>query len=570
MSSSTRPDPVPSLGELFKFILPYWTGGLAGIAYLFLATSASLVYPLIPKFAIDNMFTEGTHSSLTLLASAFLLLVVLQRLFTYLNEVSFYRFQKTAILRVQEELLGRLFRYPLEFFEKTHSGYLLGRIRGDVAGLSYLLSGALITGLIDALRVCVSIVILTALSPKLTVFAVAIIPGLAFTIARSSATMGPLNRRVLELSSVLEKELSDVFQGIEVLKCFSKEAEGEARARIALKSHQEAEIACEAASSKSSNMVELIVRLGDVLILYFGIREVIAGQLTLGSYVAFTGYVQILYSPMRSLSVLWFWMDYARKSYERIKELTSILPEETGQIDPGRIHSIELRDVAFSYPGHAPLLNGLSFRIERTDRVLIGGESGAGKSTVLKLLMGLYKPDSGTILYNGTDLSTVEKSTLRERVGYISQSVFLFTGTLRDNLLLGRRDVSDAGLMTILHECRLLGRGMWAEASGTRCILDHQVMEKGSNLSGGERQRLALARALVKDPDILILDEATSNLDAGIEAEVETTIMSKFADRIIIKVSHRRRDADGWRIIRLDARVEPDRSLRSTCSSAQW
>ncbi|MCK4762057.1 MAG: ABC transporter ATP-binding protein [Candidatus Aminicenantes bacterium] len=544
----TGNSPVPqeenTLKDIAKFIAPYWKKGIIPVLFLLVSTIISFAYPMFSKWAIDGVVLKKDYDMLPTLAITFLILILLQRLFSYLNQITFFKFQKDSILDIQVNLLRKIFYYPMEFFDKNHSGYMMGRIRGDVAGLSYIFSEGLVMTVMDFVKFAGVFVILMTMNVKLTLISVCILPFLLLKIFSSKAGIKKINEKILEENARLEKELSDTFQGIEVFKSFSKEEEGIKRTEEGITGFQQIEVERNLILSKYRSIMGLIVHFGEVLLLYFGIGEVLAGNLTLGSYMAFSGYLMFLYGPIRNLSTLNILFDYAQRSYKRIRELLDILPEDSGPVEIEEIERIDGENLSFSYEGRAGIIKGLDFSIKKGDKVLVEGESGSGKSTLVKLLLGLYRPQAGEIKYNGIDLKEIDLKKLRERVGYISQNVFLFNKTVKENIILGHEAITDKELEKLLRECKLDKRINSFEKG-----LYEEISEKGYNFSGGERQRIALARALVKDPEIIIIDEGTSNLDVETEEEVLQKIEEKFHDKIIIRVTHRRAEDRGWKKI---------------------
>lgn len=538
---------------MLKFVFHNWKKGLLPVLFLLIASGIALVYPQLSRLAIDVAVKKHDYRYLFYLACGFFILVILQRLFSYLNQITFFKFQKETILNIQKDLLSKVFSYPLDFFDKKHSGYLLGRIRGDVSGLSYIFSEGLVGSFIDLLKFFGVLIILLQMNFRLALISMVIIPFIVYKIANSQKEIKRVNERILEENAQLEKELSDTLQGIEVLKSFSKEEEGIKRSYSALRDYQQIEIERNAIFSRYRNIVDAIFHLGEVFLLYFGVREVLAGRLTVGAYIAFNGYLMILYGPLQNLSYLTIYLDYARMSYSRIRELMGILPEDSGSDDLKEIKEIEIKGLRFKYEDGKELFQGLSFKIKKGDNVLLKGESGSGKSTLIKLLLGLYRLQEGEISFNGKDLRKINKKSIRERVGYVSQNIFLFSRSLRENLLLGKEGMGDKELENLLKECGINKNG----------VLDQEVSEKGMNFSGGERQRLALVRAIVKYPDIIILDEATANLDLEAEREVEKMVLKKFPDKIIIKVSHRPDSMEGWKVVDLKCKGSPSASAES-------
>jgi ABC-type bacteriocin/lantibiotic exporter with double-glycine peptidase domain len=531
--------------EKIKFLIPYWKKGVLPVLYLLISTLVSFFYPLFPKWAIDDVVIKKNYDKLVFIAVFFLFLIIIQRLFLYLNEVTFFKFQKESILNIQQKLIKKVFSYPMDFFNKNHSGYLMGRIRGDVTGLSYIFSASLISIFMDFIKFFGAIFILFTLNVKLTLISICTIPLLLFKVKSSKSSIKNINEKLIEENAKLEKELSDTFQGIEVLKSFSKEEEGIKRTSEALFQYQQTEVKRNKILSQYRNIIDLIIRLGEVLLLYFGIKEIILGKLTIGSYVAFTGYILYIFSPMTNLSNISILLDYAKRSYNRIKELMDILPEDSGTIEIDKIAKIAITNLNFSYTGKESVIKNLNFEIVKGDKVIFEGESGSGKSTFIKLLLGLYRPQEGAIFYNGVNLKKIDLKKLREKVGYISQNIFLFNKTIKENIIFENKDISSDQLKKLFKECRLEKM-----LSRFKKGLEEEISEKGDNVSGGERQRIAFVRALIKDPDVIIIDEGTSNLDIETEEEILKLLEKSFKDRIILRITHRRIDNDeGWRRI---------------------
>lgn len=542
--TTLAPQKENTIKAIFKFVAPYWKKGIIPLLFLLAATVISFFYPLFTKWAIDDVVVKKNHDKLLILVIAFLVLILFQRLFSYLNEITFFKFQKDSILDIQVNLIKKVFYYPMDFFDKNHSGYLMGRIRGDVAGLSYIFSSGLVMAIMDFVKFFGVFIILLTMNVKLTLISITIVPFLVYKILSSKSRIKEVNEKILEENARLEKELSDTFQGIEVLKSFSKEEEGIKRTEDGLSGYQKIEVKRNLVLAKYSNIVNVIVHIGEVLLLYFGIREVIVGHLSLGGYMAFSGYLVFVYAPIRNMGTLNIFFDFAGRSYNRLKELLDILPEDSGTVKLTDIEKIEAKGLGFSYDGKEGIIDNLDFTIEKGDKVLIEGESGSGKSTLIKLLLGLYRPKQGEIDYNGVALKEIDLRNLREQVGYISQNVFLFNKTIKENIVLGDMNIPDEELLKLLKECSLDKRINDFDKG-----LHQEISEKGCNFSGGEKQRIALARALVKNPGVIIIDEGTSNLDRDMEEDLLEKIEEKFSAKIIIRVTHRRVDDKTWKRI---------------------
>jgi len=314
-----------------EILLPNWKHGVLPVFFLLIATAAGILYPYFPKYAIDEIITQHQYQKLTPLILLFITLVLMQVLFTYLNQVHFYRFQKRSILSVQERLTNRIFSYPQDFFDANHSGHLLGRIRGDVAGLSFIYSESLVMMLMELIKFTASLLILLNLNRRLTLICLLPIPFVIAKYLMSKKGISEVNRAIIAENAEVEKELSDTFQGMELLKSFSKEEKGKKRVLSALKKYQDFEINRNQVMAKFNNIVAFLMRCGEILLMFFGIREVLSGTFSVGSFVAFGLYIEYLYSPVRNYGTFIIYIDYAKKSYDRIRELMSIVPEDSGE-----------------------------------------------------------------------------------------------------------------------------------------------------------------------------------------------------------------------------------------------
>lgn len=533
--------------EIYKFIGSYWKKASTPILMLLLSTITSFLYPLFPKWALDNVVSKNNPRILLPLTLVFLGVIALERIFTYFNTITFYSFQKESIISIQEKLSDKIFNYPMDFFDQNHSGYLLGRIRGDVSGLSYVFSDSLMLAIMDGIKFIGSFCILISMNLFLTLICLLNIPPLLLKIYKSGKGIDQINRKMLEENARLEKELSDTLQGIEVIKSFSREKEGKRRVSQALREYQKIEVTRNTIIAKYNHTIAFIATTGQVLLLYFGIREILQGRLSLGAYVAFMGYLIYLYSPLENLSAIAVLFNYAKTSYDRIKELFSILPEGNGTIQLQMINGIDIRGLFFAYKKDRELFHNFSFQIKKGDRILLSGESGSGKSTLMKLLIGLYRPQKGEILFNGVNMRELNIHALRHQIAFISQNIFLFNTSIRKNIIFDDHKISDERIIGILEKCRIKDKILSLEQG-----LDHQVSEKGNDFSGGEKQRISLARALIKNPQVIILDEAMANIESKTAKEIEELILEQFSDRIIFKISHRDSTCcKGWRVVNL-------------------
>ncbi len=525
-----------------------------------IVTLLSSPLPLISKFAIDKVIGKGRTEFLPIAIAAFGGFAFSFVLISYLKDLLFFKAQRHIITDMQSELVGRVLSYPLSFFSSTQTGELLSRIRRDTEGLQVLFSHSLALAATDILRFLIGIVILLKLNPSLTLICLLPVP---FFIGNSlywARKYKDVTTRVMQENAKVEKTLSDIFMGIGQVKENAKEEECKEKASSSLRKFMEKSIKQNLVVYKNQSITMALSYVGEGMLLYFGIKEILSGAMTIGTLFAFQGYLYYLYGPSQRISSFSVMIQHARAAWERVKELLRVMPEERGAKRPGRIEEIEVRGLSFSYDGRKPLLYGLNFKVKRGEVLLIRGPSGAGKSTLVKLLLGLYRPQGGEILYNGVLLKELDLKWLRERVGYVSQDLFLFDDTVERNVSFGR---VGAGRKEIEEAARLSGALEFIE--GLPEGFSTVVGERGLALSAGERQRLAIARAIVKKPDVIILDEAGSSLPPSLQKEIEERVYRLFKDRIIIAISHREafsflKPSPSLKVLLLDGRGEGNSS----------
>ena len=531
--------------EVVSTLFPYWKKGLLPIFYLFFSTIITFIYPLFSKWAFDELVYRENREILSRIIFSFLFLIVLQKLISYFSEVGFFKFQKNTMLSLQKRILKKLFNYPMNFFDSNHSGYLTGRIRGDIAGLSFLFSDNLIMLLFDTIKVIVIFIILININTKLALLCLSIVPLMIITFRFNQNKIEKINQHIIDMNAEVEKELSDTFQGIVEYKCFAVEESGMNRAYWALKEYQQTEINKNTLLSRYRNTLSFCSHIGEVILLYFGINEISQNRLSFGDYIAFTGYLVILYQTLKNFSYSNVFFDYAKQSYRKLHQVLNLELENSGLITFSRINEVEVNQLYFNYNNH-DVLSNVSFKLKKGDKMQILGPSGCGKTTLLKLLIGFYRPSKGKILFNGQALFSCDLKNLRQKVGYVPQNVFLFNLSIRENLIFSNDHSRDNEIYDILGRCNLLKLINELDMG-----LDYIINENGKNFSGGEKQRIAIARALLHRPDILILDEATSNIDSINAKNIEKYIIKSFSDRILINVTHKTVDTSCWKILNI-------------------
>ncbi|MCD6192985.1 MAG: ABC transporter ATP-binding protein [Candidatus Aminicenantes bacterium] len=449
---------------------------------------------------------------------------------------------------LKKDLFHRLLHLPLSFYDKTQSGYLLSRI-GEVEGLNFFFSNTMVRIVIGGFEFLFSLVILVHLNWRLTIISLLILPFLFLATRVYAKNIRKVSREVMEKAALVSRRIQDTLSGVDVVKVFSAEERETARLHHYLESYKQASVKRVMVFSFSSELLSLIGAVGGFLVLWYSGWDIIRGNFTLGSYIAFSGYLAKLYGPTQLLASVGLSFQPALTALQRVEELMSLEKEEKGR---GRRVTflrgeIEFRGVTFSYD-QRPVLRDISFKIRSGEKVLITGPNGSGKSTLVKLILGLYRPQEGEILLDGQKIEELSLESLRERISIVSQNTFLFNDTIWNNIHYSQPEAS-------AKEVREAARLSGAEEFISQLAEGYNILvgETGKKLSGGEKQKIAIARALLKRADILIFDEATTHLDKESARRIGEMIASTFKEKTCLIISHQNKWFSGIdQVIRLD------------------
>lgn len=561
---------VKLMARLWTFVAPHWR--LLGISLLLVLITPAfeLAQPYLLGVAVDEFIKVDRQDGIGYLVLGYLGLVLLQA------TASFAQLYVLQLLgqRSMHDLRVAIYRHVLSlrtaFFDRMPVGRLLTRMTNDVENINEMFANGVVTLLADFIKLIAIVVVMLSINVKLTLMTFLTVPLLVLVVNYARILMRNSFREIRVKLAALNAFAQEHLSGIKVVQLFAREQQatddyGEINA-----AHRDAYLDAIRADAVMYAFVEAIGVVSIALITWYASGA--EDPPTIGVVVAFIEYVRKFFIPIRDFSAKYTVMQSAMAASERIMALLdtdepdaperaeyraaadSQKPAETEPASgDGRPPALAIADLSFAYRPGEEVLRDIDFAIPRGAHIAVVGASGSGKSTIIKLLARLYEIERGRIELDGRDIRALSSSELRRRVTVVSQDVFLFAGTVGENIRLGRADATDDELRAALERVgadRVLLRRVRADAgdSATRgrasadeadAMLALEVAERGGNFSAGERQLIAFARALVRDPDVLVLDEATAHVDPEAEALIENGVAELMRDRTTLVIAHR-------------------------------
>ncbi len=545
------------LARFLPYLRPEAPAFLWCLLLLFVGGALQLAGPYLTKIAIDEALPKKDAAFLGKIVGVYLAVLAAEFVVVYVQTLLLTKAGQRVMLHLRREIFGHLVRMDLAHLDRNPVGRLVTRVTSDVETLNELLSAGLVSIVGDVITLTGITVVLFLIDARLALLSFLVLPIAVATsfVFRRWARRGfrETRERVARLNSILQ----ETFSGIEVVKLFGREPANDAHFAKENAACRNAWLDTLQAFAVFFPVIQFLLTLSLATILAAGGLRVMEGTLTLGALVAFLQYVQRFFAPLRDLSEKYNVLQSALASSERIFGVldTPISRDFTPKPAVGPLRgAIEFDHVSFSYIAGQPVLRDVSFGIGAGERVAIVGATGSGKTTVLSLLLGLYRPDEGHLRLDGRDLATHDPRSARRQIGTVLQDVFLFSADVDWNVRLGDEGVSPESVERSL----VLARAQpFVERlpRGKRELLG----ERGRTLSVGQRQLLSIARAAVVNPAVVLLDEATSSVDGETEALVQDALQTLLAGRTCLVVAHRLstvRDADRVLVFHHGALVE--------------
>ena len=526
-----------TIARVFSYLRRYPWLGSAQIACAIIGTLMVIVFPHITREVMDVVVPGKQWDRIAPLAWWALAAYFAQHLFNSLRIQLNNTFEQKVIFDLRSDIYQRLQTLPLRWFDNRPSGDIMTTISEDIPSVERVLIDGIEQGLISVLQIIVVGVFMLQADVSLTLWALIPLPFLVAGALTYTRTSRDRHRKVRKASSAMNSLLQDNVSGMRQIKAYAMEKEEHERFNRASDALRRATLHVMRIWAIYRPGMQFFTSLGMVIVLWVGARQLMAGKIQTGDLTAFLLLLKFFYDPIESLHQLNQILQAGRAAGERVFDILDAEPEAdtTGGRELASITGhVRYENVGFSYAGKTPTVHGVSLDAHPGQTIALVGPTGAGKSTLINLLTRFYEYDEGVITIDGAPVHELNKAWLRRHIGYVTQESFLFNGTVRENLVIGRRDATEEQLWDALKSAN-------ADAFVKRLpdLLDTHVGERGVKLSVGEKQRISIARALLRNPPILLLDEATASVDTETERQIQEALEHLMAHRTSFVIAHR-------------------------------
>ena len=524
--------------RLFTFAAPY-KARLIGLAFVaVLVTAASLSEPLIIGYTVDEGLVAGSLTVVYVMVAAYAFVNVLTWVLSYVQTFGMGWVGQHVILDLRNALFGHLQSLSLQFYSEQKVGWIISRLTNDIENFNTLLNDGVQNLVKNGLTLVGIFIAIFFVDWHLALATIAILPvmliGTAVFRIESWKAYRAAREAVAEVVAYIQENVS----GMRVVQIFTREKKNAEQFDERNRTYRRANIRATLLSAFYFPGVEFLGSAGLAVVLLYGGFRVVNGAMTVGELVAFVGLLNMFFQPIQQLSQLYSDLQSTLASLEKVFAVLDTEPDRADVPSAKALDSlhgdVEFEGVSFAYDDEDKILQDVSFRIRPGETLAIVGETGAGKSTIVRLLSRFYDPTEGEVRIDGQDLRGIRGSSLRRHMGVVLQDTFLFTGTVKDNIRYGRPDATEE---EVVSAAKAVGADEFIQRLPEG--YETQVRERGGRLSIGERQLVAFARALLADPKLLVLDEATSSVDLTTEACIEAALSELLVGRTSVVIAHR-------------------------------
>lgn len=528
-----------TIGHVFKTIVWPRKNILAvGLVLIIISRLASLVLPGASKYLMDNVIAEGDMQMLKTLVMAVAGAIVIQSITSFLLTRILSVEAQHLIAQLRAQVQKKIIYLPIRFFDNSKSGELVSRIMSDVEGVRNLVGTGLVQLVGGLITAVISLFLLINISPMMTLYVLVPVSIFGVISLKAFGYIRPIFRERGKINAEVTGRLTETLNGIRVIKGFNAEKQevktfedGVERLYLNIKKSL-------TSTSFVTSSATFLLGLASTGIMGIGGYMIIEGDITVGDFLAFTLYLGFMIAPIVQMSNIGSQLTEAFAGLDRTEEIMNMDPEDDGTVRnitiPQIKGDISFQNVSFAYEEENRVIKNVSFEAKAGSVTALVGTSGSGKSTIASLAASFLNPDSGTILVDGQDLGQVSLHSYRSQLGVVLQDDFLFEGTIKENILFPKPDASETELLEAVKAAHVNEFTDRFEDG-----LNTTIGERGVKLSGGQKQRIAIARAILADPRILILDEATSNLDTESESYIQESLARLMKGRTSFVIAHR-------------------------------
>ena len=528
-----------TIGHVFKTIIwPRKNILFVGLILIIISRLASLVLPGASKYLMDDVITDGNIEMLKILLIVVGAAVIVQAITSFLltKLLSVEAQRLIAILRAQ--LQKQILKLPIRFFDNNKSGALVSRIMSDVEGVRNLVGTGLVQLFGGILTAVISLFLLINISPMMTLYVLVPVSIFGFISLKAFGYIRPIFRERRVINAEVTGRLTETLSGVRVIKGFNAEPQEVKTFEAGVDRLFQNVKKSLTSTSLVTSSATFLLGIASTGIMGIGGYMIIDGQLTIGEFLSFTLYLGFMIAPIIQMSNIGSQLTEAMAGLDRMEEIMNMSPEDDGTVREINLENINgeiiFDNVSFAYEEGKPVLKDISFTAKPGTVTALVGTSGSGKTTIAGIAASFLTPEIGKVTIDGNDMSKVTLNSYRSNLGVVLQDDFLFEGTIKENILFPRPDASEDKLLSAVKAAHVHEFTDRLEEG-----LQTLIGERGIKLSGGQRQRVAIARALLADPQILILDEATSNLDTESETFIQESLKELMKGRTTFVIAHR-------------------------------
>jgi len=523
--------------RLVRYLGPVRSDLTLGALGVIIRSVSTVALPVLVGTATDALIGDGDLARLNTTILIMVAVIALGWGGRYLEELFLEYAGQKILYRVRTEMFDHLQRLSLRFFDQNKVGRIMSRVQNDVQQIQELLATGMLNVVFSAVTLVAIACIMLIMNTRLALLTLTVVPALAIVAFIWQKHARQAFIKVRRAIATVNAQLQEGIAGVRVTQSLTREEVNSEQFEYVNREHYSANVRAARLQAVMWPMIEILTALGTALVIYFGGRQVLAGEMTAGVLIAFMLYVRRFFEPVLELAMEYVEIQRAMASGARILELLDVEPEirdDTQAVELPPAKEIKFKGVSFGYAPSVEVLHDIDLTVNPGETVAIVGRTGAGKSSLANLITRFYEVDQGEVTIDGYNVNSVTQQSLRGQIGVVTQDPFLFSGTIEDNIRYGRPEASREEVIEAAKTARAhdfisrLQRGY-----------DTQVGERGENLSAGQRQLVCLARAILANPSILVLDEATSNVDTNAERLMQKSLHRLMKGRTCLIIAHR-------------------------------